>query len=86
MQGTDLEVNSWVRCKTGTVNVSRPSESPLISQINSKRSAVIIEQDINTLAEKIKTNRFHHAEIAEFFERAQSEHDSILRLYFPEEI
>ena len=50
-----FNVNSWVRCKTGLlVNPDR-------------ESIILIEQDINTVAEEMETREFSAEEIKDFF-------------------
>jgi hypothetical protein len=65
----DLSVNSWVRNKTGRLT---DNNSPI----------VVVEQDFNTIAEETERN-FTPGEIVGFFEKATTEFDSILALYFP---
>lgn len=65
-----FDVNSWVRVKTG----QRASDGMKI---------VLIEQDINTLAEELETQHFRPAQMKAFFNAAVSECDKILALYFP---
>jgi hypothetical protein len=64
-----FDLNSWVRCKTGTAG---PSKSP----------AVIVEQDLNTLAEPSEPLNFDIANIEGFFAAVPSEADEILQRYF----
>jgi hypothetical protein len=68
-----FNVNSWVRCKTGIFN--KPNQEPII----------LVEQDINTLAEEMEEREFSDAEIRDFFQLVKQEFDSILSLYFPGE-
>ena len=44
---------------------------------------VLVEQDINTLAEELETQRFLPAQMRAFFNAAVPECDQILALYFP---
>jgi len=67
-----FEVNSWVRNKTGTL--AHPGEASPI---------VIVEQDLNTLAEEEATREFSHEEIATFFEVAVPGFEETLNLYYP---
>jgi hypothetical protein len=69
---TSLTVNSWVRSKTGTVS-SKENPQPV----------VLVEQDINTLAEEADQRDFNADEIDLFFTAANDEFDVILRLYYP---
>jgi hypothetical protein len=66
-----LRVNSWVRSKTGTLNDQEP--------------IVVVEQDLNTLAEDAEPN-FDSRALHEFFGAAVLEFDRILELYFPTDI
>jgi hypothetical protein len=65
-------VNSWVRCKSATV---APDNRPVI----------LVEQDLNSLAQDALTRRFTADEMRVFFESASWEADDILRKYFPEQ-
>jgi len=65
-----IEVNSWVRCKTGLL---RKENKPVI----------IVEQDLNTLAEDIEKKQYSIDEIKTFFERSFKEQQEILIKYFP---
>lgn len=69
----EFEVNSWVRNKTGILSGEHP------------QPIVLVEQDLNTLADDAKERRFTSEEIARFFVASSNEFDSILRLYYPEE-
>ena len=66
----DFEVNSWVRNKTGHLSKGQRS-API----------VVIEQDLNTLAEE--QHDFDDGRIRQFYETAATELDVILRLYYP---
>lgn len=68
-----FEVNSWVRSKTGT-----------FSSTSGHEKIVLVEQDLNTLAEQVPEASFTQEEIEDFFESVVSEFDVILRLYYPE--
>lgn len=68
-----LEVNSWVRCKTPTISVN-----------NEERRVIFVEQDLNTLAEELLHQEFDDDAIRRFHERAISELEAIVRLYFPD--
>jgi len=67
-----LDVNSWMRNKTGT---STTTNEPLI----------LVEQDINTLPEEVDIRRFSKEEIGKFFIHNIKELDHILALYYPSE-
>ena len=68
-----FNVNSWVRCKTGIL--VKPE----------RESIVLVEQDINTVAEEMEKREFSDQEIRDFFRLVKEEFDSILSLYFPGE-
>jgi hypothetical protein len=65
-------INSWVRNKTGVV----PAES--------NKSIILVEQDLNTLAEEVSGRAFSEEQIRSFFSAASTELDNILFLYYPE--
>jgi len=65
-----LEVNSWVRNKTGISTTTG-------------ESLILVEQDINTLPEEMDTCRFSVEEIERFFKHNIKELDHILELYYP---
>lgn len=67
------EVNSWVRCKSLTLNGPEGG-----------KEVIVVEQDINTLAESVMENRFDGDSVRNFFACATAEADAILRIYFPE--
>ncbi len=64
-------VNSWVRNKTGLL----PTEN--------NKPIVIVEQDLNTLAEETGDRAFSEEQIRQFFSAASTELDNILVLYYP---
>lgn len=67
-------VNSWFRCKVATLNAREQTpETP----------AVLVEQDLNTLAEEIGTASYGDEDLKRFFDAAIGESLNILRLYFP---
>lgn len=68
--GIDYQINSWVRCKSVTLAVDN-------------RPAILVEQDLNSLAPETDTRRFAGPEMHAFFEAAGHESDDILRKYFP---
>lgn len=67
-------INSWVRCKTGTAG-----KGP------DQKSIILVEQDINTIAEEAETKEFSEEEIKDFFRLVPAEFDAVLSLYFPSE-
>ena len=66
-----FSINSWVRSKTGIL----PQESG--------RPTVLVEQDLNTLAEDAASAAFEEADIRSFFSAAGRELESILSIYYP---
>jgi hypothetical protein len=69
--GIDYRVNSWVRCKTSELAADH-------------RPIILVEQDLNTLADEAPTRRFAPDQIKRFFEMARLEADEIFAKYFPE--
>lgn len=65
-------VNSWVRNKTAGV----PSNT-------GPQPVVLVEQDLNTLAEESASQDYSKEEIDSFFSATEDEFDVILRLYYP---
>jgi hypothetical protein len=49
-----------------------------------KAPIVVVEHDINTLAEEIATVQYSLSDMHDFFEKAALEADEILRIYFPD--
>ena len=70
--GQALSINSWVRCKTATT-------------IAGNRPLVLVEQDLNTLEEELRTRAFPAESLKNFFTSAHSEATDILKVYFPEQ-
>jgi hypothetical protein len=68
---TGININSWVRCKTGR---SIDDESPVLS----------IDQDLNTLAEEAETRDFAVADATGLFRFMADEATTIFDLYFPQ--
>lgn len=66
-----IDINSWMRCKTA---VSLASQS----------SAILVEQDLNTLQEEVEKREINLATLKEFFSKADDEMRKILSEYFPE--
>jgi hypothetical protein len=73
LQLKDFSVNAWIRCKTAGWVVD-----------NSLVSGVLVEQDLNTLAEEVEQRRFTTEEISSYFQNASMEAETTLQLYFPE--
>jgi hypothetical protein len=69
-----FEVNSWVRCKCGK-EASSEGEFRL----------VLVEQDMNTLAEVADNRELSSSDVQEYFLAAARELDRVLELYFPED-
>jgi hypothetical protein len=72
------KVNSWMRCKSGTATYRLPP--PPISE-----PVVVVEQDINTLAEESATRRFAASEVSPFYRDVAAAMDVVLAKYFPSE-
>lgn len=70
--GSGTKVNSWVRNKTAFATRG-PTTNPVI----------LVEQDLNTLAEDAQNAAFTTQQVSAFFEAAPTEFDSILKLYYP---
>ncbi len=68
----EFNVNSWVRCKSAALQADK---TPII----------LVEQDINTIANEIENNEFSIEEIIKFINLATSEQDITLCKYFPEQ-
>lgn len=72
LQATGLRINSWMRCKA--VRMIEPEE----------KNIVLVEQDLNTIAEDVTHHALDADKIAEFFKSAAGEANDILCKYFPE--
>jgi hypothetical protein len=68
----DCKINSWVRCKSARL-------------LSDNSPVILVEQDLNTLAEDIGSRRFDPDQIGAFFRVAVREADDILDKYFPRE-
>jgi hypothetical protein len=68
-----FEVNSWVRNKTGASHFDELSSA-----------IVLVEQDLNTLAESAAAEAFTEQDISEYFALCARNFDNILALYYPE--
>ena len=66
-----FRVNSWVRAKSGRL------ESDSV-----KQPIILVEQDLNTLAEEAEASEFLADDFREFLGLSATEMDTILRLYF----
>lgn len=69
----DFSINNWVRCKTATLIFPEGSVP-----------AVVVEQDLNTLAVEIEQPRFTYEDIRSYFQQALEEAKNTLYLYFPD--
>lgn len=69
----DLSVNSWVRAKSGFM---------LEEDNQTKTPGIIIEQDINTLAETLSEDEYKNPELSRFLAESSQEFDTILKTYF----
>lgn len=67
----DYPINSWVRCKSGVL-------------LADKQPVILVEQDLNTLAEEMDSRRFDVTGMKNFFEMAATEAGQIARKYFPD--
>ena len=67
-----FEVNSWVRNRTG-----------ILAAEGTGQAIILVEQDLNTLAEQQDQRAFPMNEIRGFFEAAVHSFDEILALYYP---
>jgi len=72
--GGKFNVNSWVRNKTGYISFGED-----------RKSVVLVEQDLNTLAEESSSTNFSGIQFNEFFLLAAEEFTTILKLYYPED-
>lgn len=70
----EFHVNSWVRSKSGILAGGKENQ-PI----------VLVEQDLNTLAEGTETQDFSKGNIENFFSATIEEFDRILQLYYPDE-
>ncbi|HUG66251.1 MAG TPA: hypothetical protein VMM76_00785 [Pirellulaceae bacterium] len=66
-----MDINSWVRCKSG-------------ARVADNAPVIIVEQDINSLNEELNTRRFDGQQLEGFVSMACQEADGILKLYFPQ--
>jgi hypothetical protein len=74
--GGTFDINSWVRCKTGSV-------ASAADATNRKKPAVIVEQDFNTLTQETQEREYSLDEIRRFFRLVPHELQTVLDLYFP---
>lgn len=70
---TGEHVNSWVRSRTGRVTHADGNAHP----------AVLVEQDLNTIATDVATRSYEVEHLAAFYGQCGQEMNQILRLYYP---
>ncbi len=70
-EGIEYKINSWVRCQCGIIE-------------SDNRSAIVVIQDLNTLAADVEQHRFDVEKIRCFFSMASIEAETIIKKYFPE--
>lgn len=70
-EGVDYQINSWVRCQCGLVE---PEKTP----------AVVVIQDLNTMAADLEQRQFDADKIRLFFSMVCDEAEAIIKKYFPE--
>jgi hypothetical protein len=71
-QGVDYQINSWVRCQSS--GTYEPNKTP----------AIMVAQDLNTLAEDGGQTNFDVERTTVFFQMASNEAESIIKKYFPD--
>jgi hypothetical protein len=64
-------INSWVRCKSG-------------HRKRDKSRVIVVEHDINTLAERLGSEEFSADDLRSFFRHAADEANEVLEVYFPD--
>ena len=74
--GDGFRVNSWMRIRTGGLQ----------AEDGSQKSIVHVEQDQNTLAERLEADTYDGARMLQFFAHVVSELDGVVALYFPEPV
>ncbi len=67
-----FNVNSWFRVRTGRIVVDN-------------KPAVLVQQDINTMAEELESQHFQPGQLQTFFYEALNLGDQVLELYFPKQ-
>ena len=68
-----FRVNSWVRNKTGQLRMGGGQSTGII----------VVEQDLNSLAEQIEESSFSSEDLTDFFVAVPSQFDDILQRYYP---
>jgi hypothetical protein len=71
-QGVDYTINSWVRCRCGAIE---PEKTP----------AIVVVQDLNTIAADLDRRLFDTDGIRAFFSMASEEAETIIKEYFPDQ-
>jgi hypothetical protein len=66
----EFTINSWVRCKSGSLK-------------NNNKPIVIVEQDINTLSDELDKKSYQNIKIKKFAGSVIKEQKEILNKYFP---
>lgn len=70
-EGVDYQINSWVRCQCG---LAKPEKTP----------AILVTQDLNTMAADLEQRQFDADRIGVFFSMVCDEAEAIIKKYFPE--
>ncbi len=70
-EGVDYQINSWVRCQCGLVEPE-------------KTRAIVVIQDLNTMAADLEQRQFDADKIGVFFSMVCDEAEAIIKKYFPE--
>jgi hypothetical protein len=70
-RSVDYPINSWVRCQCGFV-------------IPEKTRAILVTQDLNTMAPELESRQFDADQIGGFFSVVCDEAEAIISEYFPE--
>ncbi|MHC1623743.1 MAG: hypothetical protein ACXQTR_04045 [Candidatus Methanospirareceae archaeon] len=65
-----FNVNNWFRVRTGRI-------------VTDSKSAILVQQDINTIAEEIESQHFELEQVQTFFHEAIELDDQVLAQYFP---
>jgi hypothetical protein len=71
--GTMFDINSWMRFRTAVKQ----------GQLDFPPTAILVEQDFNTLSEQMESREICAQDITGFFELAPREMRSVLEKYFP---
>jgi hypothetical protein len=71
-----LEINSWIRFRTGRIRTSEPGTTPLVQV-----PGILVEHDLNTLAGESSTQPLDDTAIEAFLAGAPAEAEAIFRKY-----